>query len=129
MSKKPCLKEPFDKRHGKRARALFKSASKHLYHVHWSLPNQVSWKISLLLTCQIFWLLLHTLAANKKYPVLTRDNLTIPFQMQLSPKQKIFPQFFAAFLKFRLNFKFFETNDDLHRFFVSETTDCLSVVT
>ena len=102
MSKKSCFRGPFDKQHGKRAQALLKSASQHLYHIHWSLPNQFRWKTSLLLTCQILGLLVNTLAADEKYPVLNRDNLTIPIQMQLSQKQKIFSQFFAAFLKSRL---------------------------
>ena len=99
MSKKSCFREPFDKQHGKRAQALLKSASQHLYHIHWSLPNQFRWKTSLLLTCQILGLLVNTLAADEKYPVLNRDNLTIPIQIQLSQKQKTFSHCFAAFLK------------------------------
>ena len=108
MSKKSRFREPFDKQHGKRAQALLKSASQHLYHIHWSLPNQFRWKTSLLLTCQILGLLVNTLAADEKYPVLNRDNLTIPIQMQLSQKQKLFSEFFATFLKSTINFKYFE---------------------
>ena len=108
MSKKSRFREPFDKQHGKRAQALLKSASQHLYHIHWSLPSQLSWKKSLLLTCQILGLLVNTLAADEKYPVVNRDNLTIPIQMQLSQKQKSFSQFFGAFFKFSLNFEHFE---------------------
>ena len=110
MSKKPSLREPFHKQHGKRAEVLLKSASQHLYHIHWSLPSQLSWKTSLLLTCQILGLLVNTLAADEKYPVLNRDNLTIPIQKQLSRKQKTFSQFFVAFLKSTINFKYFEKN-------------------
>ena len=44
---------------------------------------------------------------DEKYPVLNRDNLTIPIQMQLSQKQKTFYQFFPGFLKSKLNFKYF----------------------
>ena len=36
------------------------------------------------------------------------QDLAIPIQMQLSQKQKKFSEFFAAFLKTRLNFKVFE---------------------
>ena len=108
MSKKSHFRGPFDKQHGKRAQALLKSASQHLYHIHRSLPRKLSWKKSLLLTCKILGLLVNTLAADEKYPVLNRDNLTIPIQMQLSQKQKTFSQFFAAFLKSSLNFKHFE---------------------
>ena len=52
-----------------------------------------SWKTSLLLTCQILGLLLNTLAGDEMYPVLNRDNLTIPVQMQLSQQKKLFPNF------------------------------------
>ena len=64
MSKEPRFREPFNKQHGKRAEALLKSASQHLYHIHWSLPTQYTWKKSLLLTCQILGLLVNTLASN-----------------------------------------------------------------
>ena len=78
MSKKSCSRGPFDKQHGKRAEALSKYASQHLYHIHWWLPNQSSVKMFLLLTCQILGLLVNTLAADEKYLVLHTDNITIP---------------------------------------------------
>ena len=95
-----CLKSvgfrgPFDKQHGKRSKAPLKCASVNFYQIHWSLQSQLSWKKSLLLTCKILVLLVNTLAADEKYPVLNRDNLTIPIQMQLSKKQKIFSEFFS----------------------------------
>ena len=43
-------------------------------------------------------LLVNTSALDEKYPVLDRENLTIPVQKQLSQKQKIFCHFLAAFL-------------------------------
>ena len=67
----------------------------------------MSWRKSLLLTCKILGLLLNTLAADEKYPVLNRDNLTTTIQMQFSRRQNTFSQFLAAFLKSRLNFKHF----------------------
>ena len=42
--------------------------------------------------------------------------------MQLSQKQKTFSQFFAEFLKSRLNFKHFEKKDDPHSFCISQIT-------
>ena len=128
MPKKSRFRAPFEKQHGKRAQALLKSASHHLYHIHWSLPRQLIWKKFLLLKCQILGLLVNTLAADEKYPVLTRDNLTIPIQMQLSQKQKTFSEFFAAFLKSRLNFKYFLKKDDPPRFCIFEITDSENVV-
>ena len=128
MSKKSRFRGCFDKQYGKRAQALLKSASQHLYHIHRSLPRKLSWKKSLLLTCQILGLLVNTLAADEMYPLLKRDNLTIPIQMQLSQKQKTFSEFFAAFLKSRLNFKYFLKKDDPPRFCIFEITDSENVV-
>ena len=68
-------------------------------------------------------LLVNTLATGEKYPVLNEDNLTIPIQMELSQKSKTFSLFFAAFLKFTLNFEHFEKKDDPHSFCISEITD------
>ena len=102
-SKKSRFRGPFDKQHGKRAQALLKIASQRLYHIHWSLSSQMSWKKSLFLTCQILGRLVNTMAADEKYPVLNRHNLTIPIQMQFTQKEKSFSKFFAAFFKCSLN--------------------------
>ena len=128
MPKRFCFSGPFDKQHGKCAKALLKSASEHLYHIHWSLSRQLSRKKFLLLTCEILGLLVNTLATHEKYPVLNRNNLTIPIQMRLSQKQNTFSQFLAAFLKSRLNLKHFEIKDDPHRFFISEILDSPNAV-
>ena len=128
MSKNSRLKGPFDKLHFKGAQAVLKSSSQHLYAIDSSLPSQYTWKKSLLLTCQILGLLVNTLAADEKYPVLNRDNLTIPIQMQLSQKQKTFSQIFPAFLEFRSNFEYFEKKYDPHSFCISEITDSENVV-
>ena len=37
----------------------------------------------------------NTLTADGKYPVQGCENLQLPIQMQLSEKQKTFPQFFV----------------------------------
>ena len=128
MSEKFSFRGCFDKQYGKHAQTQLNSASQHLYHVYWSLARKFCSKKSLLLTCQILGLLVNTLAADEKYPVLNRDNLTIPIQMQLSQKQKTFSEFFAAFLKSRLNFKYFLKKDDPPRFCIFEITDSENVV-
>ena len=48
--------------------------------------------------------------------------------MQLTQKQKAFTQLLGAFLKSTINFKYFETKDDPHRFFISEITVFENVV-
>ena len=47
----------------------------------------------------------NTLAVNEKHYLVKRENLAQPIQMELSQKQKKFPEFFLAFLKSILNFK------------------------
>ena len=75
------------------------------------------------MTCQILALLVNTLARDKKYPVLNRDNLRIRIKIQLSERKKTFSEFFAAFFKSRLNFEDFEKKGDTHSFCVSEISD------
>ena len=99
MSKKSRFRGRLHKEHGKVAQACFKSASHRLCHIHRSLSSRLSWKKSLLLTCQILGLLVNKLAADETYPVPNRDNLKIPIQMQLSRKRKTFSRFYATFLK------------------------------
>ena len=114
--KKSHFRGCLDKQYCKRAQALLKSPSHHLDHIHRSLPRKLSRKKSLLLTCKIMGLLVNTLAADEKYFVLHRDNLTIPNQMQLSEKQKTFFSFFASFLKSAWNFEHFEKKMTLSAF-------------
>ena len=73
-------------------------------------------------------MLVNTLAVDEKYPVLNKDNLAIPIQMQLSQKQKTFYHFLATFLKSSLNFEQFETKYDCHRFSNFEIEDSENVV-
>ena len=80
------------------------------------------------LTGQIVRLLVNTFPADEEYPVLNRDNLTLPIQMQLSQKNKTCCQFFTAFLKSRWNFEHFYKKDDAHRFCNFEITDSKNVV-
>ena len=70
-----------------------------------------------LLTCQFLGLLANTLAADAKYTVFNRENLTTSIKVQLSKKETYFSDFFAAFLKCSLNLQHLEGKDDPHRFF------------
>ena len=74
-------------------------------------------------------LLDNTLGTDEKYNVLNRENLTMPIQMQLSQKQKTISDFFAKFLKSRLNFKHFESKGYPYRFSIFEVTESENVVT
>ena len=72
------------------------------------------WKKSLLVIHKILRLFVNTLTVNDKHYLLNRDNLTQPIQIKLSQKQKIFSEFFFAFLKSILNFKHLPKKDDRH---------------
>ena len=108
MSKISSLWGPLDEQLGKSSEKLLESPSQHLYHIHWFLPRKLSWKKSLLLTCKILGLIFNTLAADDRYPIPNKDNLTIPTQMQLSERQQTSSQFLAAFLISSGNLKPFE---------------------
>ena len=92
------------------------------------MSRQLHWEEFLLLTRQILGLLVNTLAADDRYPVLNKENLTIPIQMQLSQKKKLFLKFFPRFLKSRLNFEHFEKKCEPHRHCISEVTDFENVL-
>ena len=104
MPKRSRFKGSFKKQHGKCAKTLLKCQEQLLYHIYRSLLRQLSYKKSVLVICKIPRLFINTLSADGKNSLLNRDNLTQPIKMQLSGKQKTFSQFFAAFLKSRLNF-------------------------
>ena len=80
------------------------------------------------MTCQIFGSLVNSLATDDKDPVLHRENLTIPIDMQLSEKQKTFCESFATLLESTLNFLNFDKKDEPHIFCFSENTDSENVV-
>ena len=50
-------------------------------------------------------LFVNTLTVDDKHYLLKRDNLGQPIKIQFSQKQKIFSEFFLAFLKSILTFK------------------------
>ena len=63
---------------------------------------------SLLDTFKFFRTFLHTLTANDKYSLISKDKWMQTIQMHLSQKQNIFSEFFSAFFESALNFKNFQ---------------------
>ena len=72
-------------------------------------------KKSLLVLNKILRLFVIILTTDDKHYMVNRDNLTQPIQKPLPQKQKIFSQFFFAFLKSILNFKHLPKKEDRHR--------------
>ena len=64
------------------------------------------------------------MSAVDKCSLPNRDNLMQPIHMQLSQNLKTFPGFFSASSKSRLNFEYFQKNNDAHSLFISEATAC-----
>ena len=120
MSIKSRFKGSFKKQHGKCAQTLLKFAWQNLYHIYWSLWRQLTCKKSLLVICKISRLFPNSLSAYGKYSLFNRGNITQQVQMQVSEKQKTFPRFFAAFLKYRLNFEHFLKKGDPHCWCISQ---------
>ena len=80
-------------------------------------PTLSSWVItvkvfelqkSLLHTWKFFRPFLHTLTANDKYSLNSKDKGMQKTQMLLCQKQNIFPQFFSSFFESALNFEHFQ---------------------
>ena len=105
-----------------------KSEQKHHYHIYWSVWKQLSFKKSLLRICKKLSLFVNTLTADDKYSLLNRENLTQPIQMELSQKQKPFPQFFSRILKSSWNFQHFQQIDDAQSWCISQNTDSVKQV-
>ena len=63
---------------------------------------------------KIVSLFVNTLIVDDKHYLVNRENLTEPFQMQLSEKLKTFSEFFFVFLKSILNFKHLPKKADPH---------------
>ena len=81
-------------------------------------------KKSLLVIGESLRLFVNTMSAVDKCSLPNRDNLMQPIHMQLSQKRKKFSQFFRAFSKSKLNFEHFQSKDDAHSLFFSETRAC-----
>ena len=78
--------------------------------------REVLCKNSFLVKHKILRLFVNTFTADDKHYLLKRDNWAQRIQIQLSQKQKTFPEFlfFFAFLKYILNFKDFSKKGDPH---------------
>ena len=124
MCKKSPFRLPFQKEHGKRVSALFKSQGQHLYHIYWSMGTQLNFKKSLLVIWKILRLFVNTFCAVDTYSLPKREYLTETIHMQLCEKQKTFPWFFSPFSKAKLNFEHFQEKDDPHSLFISDSTAC-----
>ena len=97
MCKKPRLRLPFQKEHGKLVSTLFKFERQHLYHIYWSTGRQCSCKKCLLLICKGLRQFFNTMRGAEKCSLPHGHNLMEPIHMQLSQKLKTFCSFILHF--------------------------------
>ena len=76
----------------------------------------------MLVLCKSLRLFVKILTDDEKYCLLYRDNLSQPFQILLSQKQKTYSQLFSTFLKSTLNYAHFQIKDDPHSWCVYQIT-------
>ena len=66
------------------------------------------------MTNKILRLFVNILTGDDKSYLFNRDKLAQPIQMKLSQKEKAFSEYFFAFLKSILNFKYLPKKSDPH---------------
>ena len=114
LSKEHRFRTGFGSQHVKASQMIAKSPWERFYHVFLSFSGNLNWKMSPLVLGEKIAVFVNTLISDGSYPVPGCENLQLPIQMQLSEKQKTFPQFFVWFLESTSNFKHFERKDDHH---------------
>ena len=75
------------------------------------------------MTCSVLRFFIHTLSADDKYSLISKDNSMQTIQRHLYQKQQALSEFFSAFFNSALNFKHFQKKNDPHSFCISEITD------
>ena len=124
MSRKPRFRTPFNSQHAKRSQTLLESVQQHFYHISSSLWGKLSWKMSLLVICEILGLFFNTLIVDDKYFLCNSENLPQPIQMLLSKKQITFSEVFPPVLKSKSIFEPFEKKDGPPSLYVSKMSHC-----
>ena len=97
MSRRPCITTPFDSQHALWSQTPLESAREHFYHIFSLLWWKLSWKISLLVICEIIGLFVNTMSVDDKYFICNSENLPQTIQMQLCKMQKKILKFFLHF--------------------------------
>ena len=87
------------------------------------IRGKLSYKKSPSVWCEILRLFVNALTADDKYSGGNMQNLPQQFQTPLSKKQKIFSEFFIAFLKCAWNLEHFQKKDEYCSLIISEIID------
>ena len=99
MSKKPHFRTTLDSQHAKGSQTLLEDERQHFYHIFRSVWGKLSWKISLLVICEILGLFVNTLTADDNCFFRKGEICCNEFKRNYL-KYKKSSQFFAAFKHF-----------------------------
>ena len=88
-----------------------------------SIRSKLSYKKSPSVWCEILRLFVNALTADDKYSDSNMQNFPQEFQTPLFKKQKIFSEFFIAFLKCAWNLEHFQKKDEYASLIISEIID------
>ena len=88
MFKNPRFITPFDSQHVKAPQALVKTAWQYFYQISSSLWAKLTWKMSLLVICEILEVTVDTMTAEDKYYLRNSESSLQQIQVQLCKKQK-----------------------------------------
>ena len=120
MSKKSCFGTPFANERVNGSQTLLKSARHHYYPLFSSLRGKLSCKKSPSVWYEILSLFVNALTADDKYSDSNMKNFPQQHQTPLSKKQKIFSEFFIAFLKCAWNLEHFRKKNEYSSLIISE---------
>ena len=95
LSEKRRFRTRFEKEFGRASQIHAKSPWRALFHVFLSLSGKLIWKMCPLVLGEISGVFVNTFTSDANYSVQGYENLQLPIQMQLSERQKTFPQFFV----------------------------------
>ena len=102
---------------------MLKSARHHYYALFLSIPGTLSWQKSPSKWYEILRPFVNGLTADDKYSATNMKNLPQQFETPLSPKQKIFSEFFNGLLKCAWNLQHFQEKVEYPNLIISEIID------
>ena len=107
MSKKSCVRTPFESQHPNGSKTLFKSERQYFYQIFSALWEKWSWKMSLSVIYELLGLFVNTFTVNDKNFLCNSENLRQRIQMQLSKNPRSFIKFLLHLWILQSEFKYF----------------------
>ena len=123
-SKRCCFRRTFVNQRVKGFETLLRLPRHHYFPIFPRIRDKLTWKMSALVTSEIFRLFVNTLSPDDKY---SRRNIQIfweQLQTLLSQKRDTFCQFLIAFLKCAWNLEHSEKKEEYPSLIITEIIAC-----